>query len=81
MRRAALFKIIEHHIRRAYQLLIAAHVIGAPDEIPRIALRHVAHRCPLISSEGEDGCGGLTERWASVVGGEWREAPLHWACR
>jgi hypothetical protein len=81
VRRAALFEIIEHHIRRAHEFLIAAHVIGAPDEIPRIALRHIAHRCPLISPEGEDSCDGLTERWASVICREWRKASLHWACR
>jgi hypothetical protein len=81
MWRAALFEIIEHHIRRAYQFLIAAHVIGTPNEVAGVSLRHITHSCPLISSEGEDGCCGLTERWASVVGGEWRKASLHWACR
>jgi hypothetical protein len=81
VRRAALFEIIEHHIRRAHKLLIAAHVIGAPDEISRVALCHIAHRCPLISPEGEDGCSGLAQRWASVVGREWGETPLDWACR
>jgi hypothetical protein len=81
MRRAALFEIIEHHIRRADQLLITAHVIGAPHEVARVALRHIADRCPLISPEGEDGCSGLAQRWASIVGGERRKAPLYWACR
>jgi hypothetical protein len=79
MRRAALFEIIEHHIRRAYQLLIAAHVIGTPNEVAGVSLCHITHSCPLISTEGEHCCGRLTERWASVVGGEWREASLYWA--
>jgi hypothetical protein len=79
VRRAALFEIIEHHIRRTHQLLIAADVIGAPDEVARIARRHIANGCPFVASEGEDGCGSLAQRWASIVGGEWRKAPLYWA--
>jgi hypothetical protein len=76
---AALFEIIEHHIRRAHQLLIAADVVGAPNEVAGIALRNVAHRCTFVAPEGEDGCGRLAQRRASVVGGEWGEASLYWA--
>ena len=77
MWRTTILKIVEHNICRAHELLIAAHIISTPNEVARVALRHVANGCPLVAAEGEDRCRSLAQRWAAIVRGERREAALH----
>jgi hypothetical protein len=76
---AALFEIIKHHIRRADQLLIAAHVVGTPNEIARVTLRHIANGRTLVAAKREDGSAGFAQRRSPIVGGKRRKAPLYWA--